>query len=230
MEIRILHQMEGARQAEGLTVVIDVFRAFSVECFLSEMHVAHIHPVGTVEECRALKAAHPDWFLVGERGGVPLEGFDAGNSPSQLVLGPPLAGRTVVHTTSAGVQGITLAVHATEVLTGSLLNARAIARYIRQRNPRIVSLVCMGLNGKEDTAEDVVCAEYIRDLVEGREPSIHRQIADLKRTSGHKFFVKGDGKSFPEPDFFMCLVPDVFDFVLRVDRDSRPFESIRVDV
>ena len=34
MEIRILELIEGAKKAEGLTVIIDVFRAFSLECYL----------------------------------------------------------------------------------------------------------------------------------------------------------------------------------------------------
>ena len=34
MDIRILELIEGAKRAQGLTVVIDVFRAFSLECYL----------------------------------------------------------------------------------------------------------------------------------------------------------------------------------------------------
>ena len=34
MKINILHLIEGAKKAEGLTVIIDVFRAFSLECYL----------------------------------------------------------------------------------------------------------------------------------------------------------------------------------------------------
>ena len=33
-EIRILQQLEGAAQARGLAVIIDVFRAFTVEGFV----------------------------------------------------------------------------------------------------------------------------------------------------------------------------------------------------
>ena len=33
MNIEILQLIEGARKARGLTVIIDVFRAFSVECY-----------------------------------------------------------------------------------------------------------------------------------------------------------------------------------------------------
>ena len=34
MKTEIFHLIEGAERAEGLTVVIDVFRAFSMECYL----------------------------------------------------------------------------------------------------------------------------------------------------------------------------------------------------
>ncbi len=229
MDIRILHQLEGAKAAEGLTVIIDVFRAFSVECFLSQMKVKDIFPVREVEECFALKHQHPDYFLVGERNGVKVPCFDAGNSPMEITTGPDLAGRSVVHTTSAGVQGIAGAIHASEVIVASLVNARAVARYIKHKDPRVVSLVAMGLNGVEDTDEDILCATYIRDLLEGRQPNIHQQIRQIQYTSGRKFFVRRADGAFPEPDFFMCLVPDMFDFVLAVDRSSYPYRMVRFD-
>ena len=50
MDIRILHLIDGARQAEGLTVVIDVFRAFSLECWLYAMGAGEIRPVSGIEE------------------------------------------------------------------------------------------------------------------------------------------------------------------------------------
>ena len=39
MNIQILQLVEGAKNARGLTVVIDVFRAFSLECYLHDMGV-----------------------------------------------------------------------------------------------------------------------------------------------------------------------------------------------
>ncbi len=229
MDVRILHQLEGAREAQGLTVIIDVFRAFSVECFLSQMGVEKIIPTGTIEECFALKRKNPDWYLVGERGGVKVPGFDAGNSPMEVTTGPSLKGRVVVHSTSAGVQGIASSMHASEVVAGSLVNARAIARYIKGKDPDVVSLVAMGLDGRTDTEEDLLCAEYIRDLLEGKEPNIHQRIREIQFTSGSKFFKPRADGAFPEPDFFMCMVPDMFDFVLVCDRSFFPWHMVRIN-
>ena len=105
MEVRVLQMLEGARAAEGLTVVIDVFRAFSLEAYLLAWGAERVIPVGDEALARRIKAENPDVLLVGERGGKRLEGFDGGNSPSELQH-IDVRGKTVVHTTSAGTQGI----------------------------------------------------------------------------------------------------------------------------
>ena len=100
MEIEILHLIEGARAARGTAVIIDVFRAFTVEAWLAQQGAAHIIPVGDKQIAYDYKQAHPDAVLVGERLGKILPGFDYGNSPSQLEHAD-LTGKTVIHTTSA---------------------------------------------------------------------------------------------------------------------------------
>ena len=187
MEIRILHLLEGAKAAKGLTVIIDVFRAFSLECYFMAAGATAILPVGNKELAYRYKAAHPDWLLAGERNGERLPGFDFGNSPAQ-VEGLDLTGKTIIHTTSAGTQGIANAYNADELLTGSLVNARAIASYIQKKQPAIVSLVCMGLAAKSRAEEDFLCAEYLKALLENKNPDISDRIAQLRHTTGARFF------------------------------------------
>ena len=83
MNIEIYHLLEGADQAQGLAVVIDVFRAFSLECYLFSRGVQKIYAVGREETAWELKREHPEYLMAGERGGVILPGFEYGNSPSQ---------------------------------------------------------------------------------------------------------------------------------------------------
>ena len=75
-EIRVLHLLDGARKASGLTVVIDVFRAFSVAPLAIRQGAVWIHPVATPEEALAIRVRNPDWLLMGERDGRPLPGFE----------------------------------------------------------------------------------------------------------------------------------------------------------
>ena len=67
MNIKILHLLEGADQAKGTTVVIDVFRAFSLECYLFSRGVEKIYAVGEEETARSMKQDHPEYIMVGER-------------------------------------------------------------------------------------------------------------------------------------------------------------------
>ena len=105
MNIKILHMVEGAKEATGVAVIIAVFRAFTVEAYLMNNGADKIIPVGDMNFAYDYKKVNPDAILVGERHGVILPGFDYGNSPSQLE-NVNFKDKIIVHTTSAGTQGI----------------------------------------------------------------------------------------------------------------------------
>lgn len=227
MKVNILHLIEGAKQAEGLTVIIDVFRAFSLECYLYDMGVKEIRPIGSVEDAFALHEEIPDSVLIGERNGKKCDGFDFGNSPS-TVFPEAVKEKTILHTTSAGTQGIVNAIGATEIITGSLVNAKAVAAYIKKKNPETVSLVCMGNAGVRPAAEDELCAEYIKSLVEGVElPDFEKRVADLQEYGGEHFFDEKRQEIYPKEDFFLCVQYDKFPFVIRIEKDEVGFITQR---
>lgn len=230
MEIQILQQIEGAREARGTTVIIDVFRAFTLECYLMAAGAERILPVGSKETAYRLKEEHPDYLLAGERHGAILPGFDYGNSPLQT-KGNSFEGKTVVHTTSAGTQGVVNAVGAEEILTGSLVNARAVARYLQRKGCEQVSLVCMGLEAKWESPEDTLCARYIKSILEGTGLDMKAELEALRHTTeGSKFFDPAQ-PVFPEGDYWMCTDVDRFDFVLKVENlGNDVFEVHRIDV
>ena len=204
MDIKILHMVEGAKEATGVAVIIDVFRAFTVEAYLMSNGADKIIPVGDMQIAYDFKAINPDAILIGERHGKILPGFDYGNSPSQLE-NIDLNNKIVVHTTSAGTQGIANAKKADIILTGSLVNAKAIAEYIKMNGYKEVSLVCMGLEATSQTEEDNLCAYYIKSLLEDKPIELFDEIQKLKMTSGAKFFDKNQQDVFPEKDFYLRL-------------------------
>lgn len=227
-DINILHLLEGAKQAEGLTVIIDVFRAFSLECYLYDMGVKQIRPVGTIEEAFSLRDRMQDSILIGERKGIKCEGFDYGNSPSSIRK-EDVAGKTIIHTTSAGTQGIVNAVHADEIITGSLVNARAVAEYIISRQPQTVSLVSMGSGGVRIAPEDELCAAYIKSILEGREfTDMDRRVSDLRNHGGEHFFDPERQNVFPEADFYRCIEYNKFPFVLTIEKDDMGYLARRI--
>ena len=219
MNIEILHMIDGAKKAKGITVIIDVFRAFSVESYFFASGVKEIIPVGDVNYAYKLKEENPDFILAGERKGKILPGFDVGNSPADVIK-LDCQGKTVVHTTSAGTQGIANAVNADEILGASLVNAAATAEYIKRKDPENVSLVCMGLEALSQTEEDNLCALYIKSLLEGTDIELQTEIENLKYTSGAKFFDKATNDVFPQDDFYLCTDVDKFNFVVKMTENG----------
>ena len=224
MNVKILQLIDGAKAAKGLTVIIDVFRAMTVEAYVINNGAADLIPMASVEDALKYREDHPGTLLMGERGGAKCPGFDFGNSPS-AVKDFDFTGRTVVHTTSAGTQGIANAKDADEIVCGSLVCAKAIARYIKEKNPEDVSLVCMGLAGEKETREDTLCAEYIKylldnDLCDDRESAcagfdMAKGVEECKADDGAKFFL-GNDEVFPESDFWLSVEADRFDFAMKV--------------
>jgi len=219
MKINILHLLDGAREAKGLSVIIDVFRAFTVVPYVFNNGASLVIPVGDEEEAWALKKKNPDFILIGERDEKPIPGFDFGNSPSKI-FNSDFNGKTIVHRTSSGTQGIVNAFHAKEILTGSFVNANAIVNYIKKQNPSEVSLVCMGYACEYPTEEDTFCAEYIKNSLEGKSTDFVQQVDVLKRTSGQRFFDPSKANFSPPEDFYLCTQLNKFDFVVKADMSS----------
>lgn len=216
MNIKIVHN---AREAIGLAIIIDVFRAFTVEPYLINNGVEKIIPVGEKEIAYNLKREHKNYILIGERQGVKLSGFDYGNSPSQI-KNIDFLQKIVVHTTSCGTQGIVNAINAQEIITGSLVNAQAIVRYIKKNNFNDVSIVSLARPGKLPADEDELCAKYIKSMLENKPLNdLEEKIEALKISSGNKFFDESKQEVFPKEDFYLCTEINKFDFVLKVNRD-----------
>ena len=217
MEIEILQLTKGAKKAKGLTVVIDVFRAFSTACYVFAAGAEKIIPVEHVGEAFELKKAMPDLVMLGERFERKVPGFDFGNSPTHII-NQNFKGKTIVMTTSSGTKGIANASLADEIVTGSFVNAGAIIRYIQQKDPLVVSLVCMGYEGRYPTQEDTFLAEYVRDKLQGTEPDFDQMKEMLAIGDGARLLDPANHEWSPASDFELCLDPNRFDFVLKIEK------------
>lgn len=216
MNIKIVND---AKFATGLAVIIDVFRAFTVEPYLIRNGAKKIIPVGDMQIAYEYKKKDNNYILIGERNGIKLPGFDYGNSPSQIE-NIDFTGKTIVHTTSCGTQGIVRAINAKEIITGSLVNAHSIVRYIEKNNIDEVSLVALAGPKEQPFDEDMLCAKYIKGMLENKFLSNYdEEIEKLKTTSGSRFFNKSNQNDFPEKDFYLCTEVNKFNFILKVKKD-----------
>ncbi len=209
--------LAGCAQVTGLAVVIDVLRAFTTAGYLFAAGVERILLVSGVDEALDLHQRFPGSLLLGEIDGIPIQGFDLGNSPAQL---PPegLAGKTIVQRTTAGTQGVVLATRAEPMLTAGLTNAGATARAIRRLAPATVTFIQTGQFLEEGWGdEDVACADLIearlRDL-----PVDPAAIAARVRQSRSGLHYDGTRPAFPPADLELALRFDCFDFAMLVTK------------
>lgn len=213
MEIRHLEFAEGAARATGVAVIIDVFRAFTTACYLYHQGVREVLVTGDPRLAFAHREKDPQGtILVGERNEKKIEGFDMGNSPSE-VLRHDLHGKVAVLTTSAGTRGIMQAVKATRILAAAFVNASATARFLRKIRPPAVSLVAMGYNAVTPADEDRLCARYIEDLLRNRKSDLARMERIIRQGTGRRFFDPSNMNS-PEEDYYLAMETDRFPYVL----------------
>lgn len=222
MNVRVTRYLQGAREATGYAVIVDVFRAFTTAAFCVAAGAREIVLVADHEEALAMKRDDPSLFLTGEIGGRPIPGFDVGNSPSAIER-LDLTGRRVVQRTSSGTQGVAAASRAARIVLGSFVVAEATVRLLHGADD--VTVVAMGHGATEHSDEDEACARYIAARLAGAPTNAAAAIAALWTDE------KRDWPDwFPRRDAELACQVDRFDFALPVTRESgrlvaRPLRS-----
>ena len=80
-------------------------------------------------------------------------------------------------------------------------------------------------------AEDELCAEYIKSILEGHElQDFEQRVAKLRYHGGEHFFDENRQDIYPQEDFWMCTEYNRFSFVIRVDKDEKGYVTHRIDV
>lgn len=197
-------------------VVIDVLRAFTVQPWMFAQGATRLLTVAVADQALRLRDDHlPEAVLAGEEGGEQLEGFDLGNSPIQI-QGTDLTGRTVIHRTSAGTQGLARTVGSGLVLAASFVTAGATARVLAAAEPARVTFVITGASLGRDGDEDLAAAELIAARLHGRDPDREPYLARIATSDAGRNFVPA-GPSWASPaDLDACAALDRFDHALQV--------------
>jgi 2-phosphosulfolactate phosphatase len=217
-------------QPDGAVVVIDVLRAFTFEAWALARGASRILAVDEPE--RALHIARtllPGSLAAGESDGRPLNGFDLGNSPMSLEA-LTLDGRTVVHRTSAGTQGLARTAGSDLVLAASFVTAAATARLLRERGVDDVTFVVTGDSHGRDGDEDLACAELIAARVAGDDPDPAPFVARVAPSDAGRSFGPDGPDWAPPRDLVLACEVDRFDFALIAGRAADVVDPDIVEV
>lgn len=148
---------------QKVCIVVDVIRSTSTLAVLMSRKPGKVVLTPTVQKAMkyaSQQSAHP--LLCGERGGLPPEGFDHGNSPREY-KDLNVTGRTIVFTSSNGTRAVADVNMASYVLLGSFLNGSAVVDYalgLARKDHLDLLVVCAGREEKF-ALDDAYCAGFL---------------------------------------------------------------------
>jgi 2-phosphosulfolactate phosphatase len=163
----------GEQTPAPVGVVVDVLRATSTMTQALAAGYRRVLCCAEIDEARALAATEGPAKLAGERRLEHIEGFDFGNSPSE-VAGQPAAETLILSTTNGTRLLVDAAARFDRVYVGSLLNLDAVARAARESGED-VAVLCAGVLGQL-TLDDAYCAGRIAEAL-GGEPADSATVA-----------------------------------------------------
>lgn len=150
----------------GTVVVIDVLRSSTTIVYALEAGATEVIPCLEIDEARAVASQFlpSEVVLGGERKGLPIEGFDLGNSPGEYT--PYSVGnRAVVLTTTNGIRAMALCRQAERVLIGAFTNASAIVDQLVGQER--IHLLCAGTDGQY-SRDDILFAGLLVEWLQRR--------------------------------------------------------------
>jgi 2-phosphosulfolactate phosphatase len=180
LDLFLLPDLARPEDLAGRTaVVIDVLRATTTIAHALAAGAKAVVPCGEVEQARqvALRLG-ADALLAGERGGLPIPGFDLGNSPAEFTA-QRVEGKTIVFTTTNGTRALLRCTGAEDVLLAAFVNFSAVCTELAGRDN--VAIVCAGTDGQV-TREDVLLAGAIVDDLVGPHPPLSGHATESDRT------------------------------------------------
>jgi len=152
--------------AGGTVVVIDVLRSSTTIVHALEAGAREIIPCLDVDEARqvAKECGPQEVLLGGERQGLPIPGFDLGNSPSEYTS-YSVCGKAIALTTTNGTRAMDKCRLAEHVLIGAFVNASAICD--RLMGQEKIHLLCAGTDGQY-SRDDVLLAGLLVEWLQRR--------------------------------------------------------------
>jgi 2-phosphosulfolactate phosphatase len=148
-----------AARAGAVVVVVDAYRASTTIAVLVEKG-ARVLPVAGLEEALAAEAD----YRIGERGSAKVQGFDFGNSPTEVREAEFAPGSAVALSTTNGTRVIEAARGAPAILAGAFVNARAVADHLLSARPGRVVVVGCGWRGRRSSEDEAAAGEILAHL------------------------------------------------------------------
>ncbi len=152
-----------------MAVVVDVLRATTVMVHALAAGCEAVIPCAEIDEARETAAGLPAALLVGERQGLPIPGFDLGNSPADFTE-EVCQGKTLVMTTTNGTRAILASLEAERVYIASFGNLRATStelsvQFLKKDHKHPVHIICAGTDGHISLEDSLLAGALAAQIV-----------------------------------------------------------------
>ncbi len=215
--------VEPEELAGGTAVVIDVLRSCTTIVYALAAGAKQVIPCDSIDEARTTAERFPTGtvLLGGEQGGLPIEGFDLGNSPQEYT--PELVNdKTIILATTNGTKAMLHARSADRVLIAAFVNASAVCQ--RLLGEERIHLICAGTDG-QISDDDVLLAGMLVDRIARECGPGHQQNAQAltaRETWLHRF-------ALPQSIGAEPIAPELLARELRRSLGGRNLTAIGLD-
>jgi len=237
MRVHIEWLQDGARNAarrDDIIVVIDALRSAALIVTALSKGIERVFLAANIHEALRIKSLYGDDMLIaGEGVGMPIQGFEVGNSPIKLLKvleeRRPRYMAIITEATSGTrtVDAIFAENSNATVFVGSPLNVSSVAKVVEEYVEKLekdVTLVCSGYLGKEFALEDFMTAGLIARRFKSIESFDDNVLAAMlvaemfENDRDHYMLYQGRSKSYKrlseigsQEDIEYCLGKDVYD-------------------
>lgn len=151
-----------------IAVVVDVLRATSTIVESLANGARSVFPVASIEAAVRLaqNMGREEVLLCGERRGLPIDGFDLGNSPREFTR-ERVEGRSLIMTTTNGTPALLATASAQETLIASFLNLGAVVARLAESDAP-VTVIASGRERKFSLDDAVAAGAIVRGLIAAR--------------------------------------------------------------
>jgi 2-phosphosulfolactate phosphatase len=227
LHVEVIHVtgVDGARQARGIAVVIDVLRSFTVSAYALAGGARECRLVTATDEAVDMAAGIPGALISAEENALPIPGIAISNSPTQIKAAE-LKGRVLVQRSSAGTQVAAAVAEGIDIFAASLVVARATVQacLLRRPTPQQLTLIASA-----DDPEDHACARDMEAIIRGEEPDAEQLMQPLKNSERYARLISGTWPGFPPTDLELALIPDRFNFAMPATREAGYLKLTRAD-
>ena len=220
----------GEQTPASVGIVVDVLRATSTITQALASGYRRVLCCAEIEEARALATTEGPAKLAGERRLEHIEGFDFGNSPSE-VAGEPAVDTLILSTTNGTRLLVDAAARFERVYVGSLLNLDAVVAAASESGED-VAVLCAGVLGQL-TLDDAYCAGRIAEALGGKPADsatvgirLARSFASALEGLGSSWSAGNLRRHGLEADIDWCARESVLDVAPRFGRTVGPAAEV----